>query len=600
MIILKSLKWSNWFSYGESNKIIFTDNRVTQLLGKVGSGKSSIPLIIQEVLYSKNSKGIKKGNIRNRNSSNEVFAELIFTKDNVEYVILLTRKANIKVQFIRNGEDISEHTAQNTYKLIEEILGLNFDLFSQLTYQSSKTSLEFLTSTDTNRKKFLISLFSLDKYVHIFEAYKAAIRGVENEIAIISGAINTIVSFIAKNEGIEIVEVDILPVPEIPEELPKKQQRIIAEITNIDANNSNILKNNQYKEMLECIDREKLEQPDKVKLSVESEKNRKQELLADKRHLESELKKIGILKDVCHVCSQPIDNSEKKKLVEQYTTNIAQIQKKVEDLDVVLKEATIIDNMWSQYMNATREFEQLINYINPNLPEEPSNKEDLVKELAAIKNDIEELTKAIKTIQDKNKKAEVTNAQSKLIAKQLEDYRKELEIHKLTEVELSRLVSDLGILRDIFSTKGLVNYKIQYLVADLQTEISKYLEQLSSGRFSLEFRLVADKLNIVIYDGEHAIDIEALSSGEMAVINIATLLAIRSIMSSISNTKLNILFLDESINVLDNEFRESLVECLLEEHDLNIYIMSHNYQHPLVPSLNIIKTNGVSRIERTT
>jgi len=598
MIVFDSLKWKNWFSYGDENKITFTKDKVTQLIGKVGAGKSSIPLIIQEVLYSKNSKGIKKANIKNRETTGDVFAELLFRKDKDNYALLLTRKTTLRVQLYKNGIDISEHTASNTYKLLEDILGLDFTLFSQLTYQSSKTSLEFLTSTDTNRKKFLISLFSLDKYVNIFEAYKLAIRSIEQEIARIDGSIRTILQYIDKNEGLKLEEIDIEPVPMLPVDIIKRKEEIVSELTNINSTNAIILKNSQYKEMLDKIDSDKLTQPDKELKNVSNEKKQVADLLADKRYLQRELTKIGILKDTCHVCNQNIDNLEKLSLIKEYNSKISTIEEEVNNLTIELNEAAIVDSMWKAYMEAIREFEQLTNYIDNSISDTLLDKNTLALELQALTSDITEISKCIDVILEKNKKAEVNNAQVKLISKQLSEYNKELCTYKEESIKLTNLVSDLILLKDIFSTKGLVNYKIQYLVSDLQDEISKYLEQLSSGRFQLEFKLIADKLNIVIYDGQHAIDIEALSSGEMSQINIATLLAIRSIMSSISNTKLNVLFLDEAINTLDMESREALIDCLLEEKDLNIFLMSHNYSHPLVSTINVVKENGISRIEQ--
>jgi ABC-type Mn2+/Zn2+ transport system ATPase subunit len=70
MIVLKRLAWDNCFSYGKNNVIDFSKNTITQLIGDNGHGKSSIILILQEVLYSKNSKGIKKADIANRNTKN--------------------------------------------------------------------------------------------------------------------------------------------------------------------------------------------------------------------------------------------------------------------------------------------------------------------------------------------------------------------------------------------------------------------------------------------------------------------------------------------------------------------------------------------------
>ena len=66
MITLKRLKWNNCFSYGDNNELDLDSSNVTQIIGKNGMGKSSIPLIIEEVLYNKNSKGIKKADIPNR------------------------------------------------------------------------------------------------------------------------------------------------------------------------------------------------------------------------------------------------------------------------------------------------------------------------------------------------------------------------------------------------------------------------------------------------------------------------------------------------------------------------------------------------------
>ena len=66
MITLKKLEWDNCFSYGKQNSLDLNNSTLTQLVGTNGTGKSSLPLIIEEVLYNKNSKGIKKADIQNR------------------------------------------------------------------------------------------------------------------------------------------------------------------------------------------------------------------------------------------------------------------------------------------------------------------------------------------------------------------------------------------------------------------------------------------------------------------------------------------------------------------------------------------------------
>ena len=63
-----------------------------------------------------------------------------------------------------------------------------------------------------------------------------------------------------------------------------------------------------------------------------------------------------------------------------------------------------------------------------------------------------------------------------------------------------------------------------------------------------------------------------------------------------SKSKINILFLDEVINVLDDSGREKMVEVLLQE-DLNTYVVSHGWTHPLLEKIEVVKDGNVSRLE---
>ena len=98
MITLQTLKWDNCFSYGSGNELNLNDNIVTQILGTNGMGKSSIPLIIEEALYNKNSKGIKKADIPNRYVNDGYNIYLSFGKDEDRYEITINRKTSIKVK----------------------------------------------------------------------------------------------------------------------------------------------------------------------------------------------------------------------------------------------------------------------------------------------------------------------------------------------------------------------------------------------------------------------------------------------------------------------------------------------------------------------
>jgi len=164
--------------------------------------------------------------------------------------------------------------------------------------------------------------------------------------------------------------------------------------------------------------------------------------------------------------------------------------------------------------------------------------------------------------------------------------------------ELTDKYKNLEVLKKAFSTNGLIAYKLENLVKDLEVFTNEYLSELSDGRFTIEFSITSDKLNVIVTDEGKEISISAPSSGEMARINISTLLAIRKLMSSISRNTINVLFLDEVISVLDDYGRERLVEVLLQEEGLNTFLVSHSWTHPLVDKLVIKKKDGISWIDR--
>ena len=127
---------------------------------------------------------------------------------------------------------------------------------------------------------------------------------------------------------------------------------------------------------------------------------------------------------------------------------------------------------------------------------------------------------------------------------------------------------------------------------------NSYLAELSDGRFELLFVLVNDKLNVVIVDNGKEIDITALSAGELCRVTTATLLAIRKLMQTLSNSRTNLLVLDETVENLDAEGKEKLIEVLLKEENLNTFLISHGFSHPLLEKIQVVKEQNISRIEQ--
>ena len=229
-ITLEKLTFNNMFSYGAANELDINKNKITQLTAPNGSGKSTIALIIQELLFSKNIKNIKKGDIANRYSNAKDWSgSLDFGVNNKKYQVNVKRVgATSKVVLLENGIDISEHKVPDTYKKLSTILGMDFEVFSQLTYQSSTDLLDFIKATDTNRKKFLINLFGLEKYIAIGDALKVKLSTLERDLAGKAGEIKTVNSFLEENDIKD--PKDVIEVPTVNDSLRQTIARLKNEL----------------------------------------------------------------------------------------------------------------------------------------------------------------------------------------------------------------------------------------------------------------------------------------------------------------------------------------------------------------------------------
>jgi DNA repair exonuclease SbcCD ATPase subunit len=560
-------------------------------------GKSSIPLIIEEALYNKNSKGIKKADIPNRYINDGYDIELEFEKSGKEYLIRINRKNNIKVALLEDGEDISSHTATNTYKSIQEILGIDFKTFSQLVYQNTNASLQFLTATDTNRKKFLIDLLRLEEYVQLFEVFKEASRESSNKMIEVSSEITTIEKWLSNNK---LEATNILPLLNLEidtDEDEKIFRSLSIELKNISEKNKKILRNNQYKEMLSKINIDELQSlPPVEKLSYDKFQNIIGQVEGAKRASDRMLQKLEQLEDKCPTCEQDIDADFKDKLIqaEKKTLGFLALQKK-ENEDIIEKIKK--DNTeFARREKLQKEWEDLFRNIDNTLPSSILDADELQERLDEVTQKLKEAKAKLADIASQNEEITKRNTRIEIIEAQTDGFLKKLAAAKEVLNEQQELDSNLEILKKAFSTNGLLAYKIENLVKELEELANSYLAELSDGRFTLEFIVSNDKLNVQITDNENIVDILALSSGELARVNTATLIAIRKLMSSISKSRINILFLDEVINVLDESGREKMVEVLLQE-DLNTYVVSHGWTHPLLEKIEVVKEGNVSKLE---
>ena len=604
MIILQKLKWDNCFSYGADNELNLSDATLTQLVGTNGVGKSSIPLILEEILFNKNSKNVKKADIANRYVNKGYDISLDFTVDSDVYNITVIRRSTLKCKLTKNGEDISSHTASNTYKTLGDILGIDFKTFSQLVYQNTNASLQFLTATDTNRKKFLIDLLKLDDYVSFFETFKEAVRANSSDVTVINAKLATISKWLEDNILEDSSIFDKKDLPFYSEENEKSLRSLLIALENITEKNKKINLNNQLKHQLADIDLHeykrqlaKYEEEKDTNDAVSSVATWRSEMVHEERMLTKYQKLLTLDDMVCPTCEGEVnemfvnsmikDHTDRRDNCERFTQEAARKLQRLEEQNAI-------------YRTAEREvanWEDLYRSIDHNLTTTVLSEDDLQEQVGKLSEEITNAKSVLQEVISENEKRERHNTRVGIILEQTAEFQSQLNALQFELSGKEEHLAALETLKKAFSTNGLLAYKIESLVKELEVMTNDYLAEFSDGRFSINFVVTNDKLNVEVSDNGNIIDILALSSGELARVNIATLVAIRKLMTSISRSQINVLFLDEVNQALDEQGKEKVVEVLLKEERLNTYLVSHGWTHPLLEKIEIIKEDNISCLD---
>ena len=583
-ITLKTLEFDNMFSYGENNILDFTESPITQLNAINGSGKTSLALIIQELLYSKNVKSIKKTDIKNKFiEDNSWKGAITFIKDDKEYKVVVNRKgATSKVFLYEDGIDISEHKVPDTYKKIkEDILGMDFEIFAQLTYQSSIDLLQFIKATDANRKKFLINLFNLHKYIQIGDTIKIKSNEADKELTLKEGELNGVNNFLDETTIPETKEV--IPVPSIDSTLSERKGVLQEQLAGHEVLCKKIDKNNLYKEeqtelvfniSMKSIDENELEQLNKQYSEMNTTFRTNNQRISE---WEKEISKLD-LSDTCSMCGQPIDNAISMSILEELNNKISKTKdqnsklrndvKKVKDNLAKLQQdkKAFEDNQ----KNILR-FEQLSQLIDNDLSSKYPDADKIKNEIKELTDEINQQTKKHNDAVSYNQEVNNHNTKVEALIDQKEEFISRQTLLNNDIIKLRAKVNNLEILRKAFSTSGIVAFKLENLTKELEDTINNYLAELSDGQFQVVFRLDKEKLNVIIRNNGLEVSTESLSGGEFGRVQTAILLAIRSVLAKIGGNTINTLFLDEVDGVLDSAGKEKLIEVLQEERNLNVF-----------------------------
>jgi len=194
-MILKELKLTNFISH-KNTKITFGPG-ITVIIGHNGAGKSSILDAIYFALFKESSRGNLDDLIHRGERYMEV--DLTFSIGNRTYHVFRRKKkgkgktTESKLSDITEGVITLERTPDGATKKIEELIGLNKDLFKNAIYiQQGEIDALLEKGKTAARKKLIGRLLGLDSFEVAYEKMKDVIAYFDSQYNELKGEIKRI------------------------------------------------------------------------------------------------------------------------------------------------------------------------------------------------------------------------------------------------------------------------------------------------------------------------------------------------------------------------------------------------------------------------
>ena len=603
-----------------------------------GSGKSSIFEALIYAIFEETSSGEK--DVENRILKDGYSIDLKFDIDNDHYRIFRQcKKDKSTVSFYKNEEDISARNKTDTNKLIQNTLNINKNIFLDSIFLSQNAVTNLASLSPTARKERLEILTNTDQ---IIEEFKEKIKERQNQYE--ANCVDCR-SNIDKNNGkkeslnnqiqqlqykIEEQKQEIErkkqlgDIKDIEQQIDKLNENIRNNEESISAVEESIINvdnsikefnnkieeyNNQYNELQTKI-LQKQSDISSLQFDLTKQDSEKQHIQQDIERIKQEIEKIKN-SDTCPTCGRKYDNineehinqliQEKNNLIKDNTIKIQEIEKVKDEINSKLY---LENNVYEGLHLSAKEINSYITPIKEQIQIKEAEKTTTNMLKIQKNNEINEYRQKINNLQNiKEELLKVENNNIKEYEDLITQYNNDTkildeEINKLNE-EYNKNDSYVQVIKNILQliTKEFRTYLLKNSIAYLNKHLQEYSTQLfSNEKDVIKIEESDTKLNIYLGNATY----ESLSGREKTRVNIALLLAQKSLANVIGNMTCNLIILDEILGYCDSEAESNVINLITNELDSlkTIYMISHK-EIPIGYDniLTIVKDkNGLSQV----
>lgn len=531
MKIIK-IKAKNFGSYGNQGiEIDFTDmdNSYNLILGKNGSGKSSLMSLFSFSLYGKVSDK-KLKDIPNRlNEKCEVEVELI---SNGKHILI---QRGLSPNYFKVAVDGNWNIGERAGKLNvqdyleEELYNMPYHLFNNVISLSVNDFKSFIKMSSKDKIGIIDKIFGLSIINMMYDLLKSDIKDIKEQ----SKDLTT--KTLILTEQIDTTTQELENLSEI---LTNDSKERIEEIKGI----LEKLKNLKAKFLEEYSNLNEISQERNASINDINKKIQRNNIIISKLD-----DKINLFKqEKCPECGTNLQDDDH-----------------VSQLNTYIKDKKKSQTLNKEYKD---EMAKEVNELNS-----VKTKQDEVKSKCQ-KIDIKTMTYQSE-LNELNGLAKV-DKQTSTMQKIVEDSKEKLEVVLQTKKKVENKQNFFKLIDDILGEKGIKHLAMKAIIPGINAQIGLLLKELGL-EFKLEFN---EEFDARITHFGKDISPGTLSAGENKKLDFAVIIAIIKIMKA-KFPGLNLLFLDEILSSLDIDAQHHVLKILskiAKEQHLHVFIVNHS------------------------
>jgi len=615
--------------------LIQGENRDDTSTNSNGAGKSTVPDAICWALFGTTARGLSGDAVVNKTVGKGCFVAVYLDDGGEHYEVLRHRKSehNKNRLIVRKStagsswDDISKGTDAETQKLVTEILGCSYEVFTSAVYAGQEAMPDLPNMTDKQLKVLVEEAAGIDRIQRAYEASrdrlnKAKMKTQLNEV---------------KLEGlkkhIEAANQTIKETEELSLKWEESRKHDVAELTKkfSEAREATLRLKPLYKEEdHKALEAKLAELNARIEgQQAERDTERDLELKASKLKSEAEYKHLPKVKSLasecervaaqieglkssvgtpCSECGRPYTEHEieptRKRLQAALEKKEAEHVAAKQESVAALQSAESVSKRLKKFRESMTDLSEVIS-----LKRDTERQIDDLKAQHRLYVEKRDLAKTLAhEVQRRKEEASPYTELQKLNKAKLKDLTGE---KKELEKKMASQKKDIEVLESvvsIFGPAGIRAHILDEVTPYLNRRTAEYLSALSDGNITATWSTIGytakgearEKFHISVMNATGGDSFTGLSGGEKRKVRLSTAMALQDLVAQRATKPIELFIADEVDHALDESGLERLMIILDEKARTKgtVLVISHNSLSDWIrEQATVIKEGGTSYIE---